>query len=237
MTSRLVCVLAAVVLIATLLPLPAPAQSSGGTAIGLVSKVIPEVSRKESGKEWAAAKRGDPLLSGDKVRTGEKALAVIKFNDNSMIRVRERSEVAITATLSGQTLSKAVDVDNGVIGFNVKKQQAGEEFRFSSPTSVASIRGTGGIFMTGENADTLTLLDGVVLFTNRVSNRSLNVNAGFTGISTRSGNLETHPSTRAEQQAASDALKGENEQPPKQLKLQLKGPNGETRELNIQYKE
>jgi len=57
-----------------------------GAPIGLLSKVILEVLRKESGKSWENAMRGQTLASGDMVRTGPKSLAIIKFKDNSLVR-------------------------------------------------------------------------------------------------------------------------------------------------------
>jgi urease accessory protein UreE len=38
---------------------------------------------------------------GDRLRTGEKSLAIVKFKDNSLVRIRERSEVIITGSTSG----------------------------------------------------------------------------------------------------------------------------------------
>ena len=53
------------------------------------------------------------------VRTGEGALAIIKFKDNSLVRLRERSELTVTGTQTGNTMSKSVEVQTGVVGFNV----------------------------------------------------------------------------------------------------------------------
>jgi hypothetical protein len=204
-------------------------------AIGVVSKTILEVTLKPSGKTWAKANKGDALSSGDMIKTGDKSFAIIKFNDNSMVRIRERSELTVTGTLKDKAFSKSVDVDRGVVGFSVKPQQTNEEFRFTSPTSVASIRGTGGMFAAHDTTDTLTVLEGTVHFTNRFSSKSLDIGSGFTGISSRSGLIESHATTRDERRAADDALKtGEQS---KQLRLQLKGPRGDSKDLIIDFKE
>lgn len=205
------------------------------TSIALISKVILDVTRKQDGKDWQKAKQGDILMAGEKVKTGEKSIAIVKFKDNSLIRIRELSELTLSAATSGTALTKSVDIDNGVIGFNVRKQQTGEEFRFTSPTSVASIRGTGGLFTSKRTSDTLTVTEGIVLLTNRASSSSVNVQAGFTGVSQKDGTLTTHVSTREERLAAEEASRTGDEL--KKLEFELRDNKGKTKQLRIEYKE
>lgn len=203
--------------------------------VGLVSKVVLDVSHREAQGEWQKAKRGDPLASGDKVLTGEKSLAIIKFKDNSMVRVREKTEVTITGTVEGTAFSKSVRVEQGVVGFNIQKQRSQEEFRFTSPTSVASIRGTGGQFVTASSADTLVVIEGEVWLTNVISSDSVEVSAGFTGISASDGSVQVRPSTPAESAAASNASRtGDQEN---RLEFEMRDSRGNRKELRIEYKE
>ncbi len=206
----------------------------GETVIGLMSKVILDVTRKEVGKEWRVAKRGETLLSGDGVRTGEKSIAVIKFKDNSMLRVREKTEVVLTGTQQGNSFSKSTELQRGVIGFNIKKQRTGEEFRFSSPTSVASIRGTGGQFEAQDSLDKLIVVDGLVRFTNSKSSESADVAGGFTGISTPDGKLQVRPSTPEEKLAAQLGSRlGDQDI---KLDIDLQDGKGKKKQLEIKFK-
>ncbi len=205
-----------------------------GATVGLLSKVIAEVSRKETDKEWQKAKRGETLGAGDMVRTGEKSVAIIKFLDNSLVRVRELTEVTVRGSMSGSNFSKSVEVHMGVIGFTVQKQRVGEEFKFSSPTSVASIRGTGGSFRSTGTGDTLIVLEGVVEFSNAGSGRLLSVAAGFTGLSFPDGTIFTRPSTSDERRRAEDALRGEAQ---KTLEFELRDNQGRTKHLHIEYRD
>jgi hypothetical protein len=207
----------------------------GEKNIAVLSKVVPEVTRLEAGRDWANARRGDLLSSGDRIKTGDRALAIIKFKDNSLVRVRERSELVVTGATAGSSFSKSVDVENGVVGFTISKQKADEEFRFTSPTSVASIRGTGGLFASADTTDTLTVIEGSVRLLNRISSQTVEVGAGFTGISFRNGSVAARPSTRNEKRAAQDALKTGDTQ--KQLKLRLRDNKGNTKDLIIDFKE
>lgn len=208
---------------------------AGDPAIGVVSKVILEVSRRSQGEDWAKASKGDALRPGDVIRTGDRSFAVLKFNDNSMVRVRENSEVSVMATQQDRALSKSVDVERGAVGFRVSKQNPGEEFRFSSPTSVASVRGTEGLFTAAPDADTLTVTLGKVMLSSRFSQQSAEITEGITGIAARDGSVLSRPATRQERRAAEEAVKtGEQ---PHRLKLHLRSRKGEDRELMIDYKE
>jgi len=215
-------------------PLYAAPPDPADAPIGLLSKVILEVLRKESGKTWEKAIRGQTLGSGDMVRTGPKSLAIIKFKDNSLVRLRERSELTVTGTTTGGAFYKAVEVQMGVVGFNVQKQRSGEEFRFTSPTSVASIRGTAGMFSATALSDTLTVTEGSVFFTNRVSQKSVDVASGFTGISNRDGTIQTRRSTESERRAALDAQQDDQR---KKLEIELRDPKGKTNRLKIEYRD
>ncbi len=202
-------------------------------AVGLVSKVVYDVTHKELDSDWQKAVRGEPLASGDRVRTGDRSLAVIKFKDNSLVRVRERSELTVSGDQSGRAFSKEVRIDKGVVGFTIQKQRPDEEFRFTSPTSVASIRGTGGSYARQE-ADTLVVTEGSILFTNTVSSQSVLVEAGFTGISTPDGSILTRPSTPGERQSALDAARpGDREN---RLELELRDRQGGRKHLRIDYR-
>jgi hypothetical protein len=210
---------------------PPPPDAS----IALLSKVILDVTRKQEGKDWQKAKQGDILVSGERIKTGIKSIAIIKFKDNSLIRVRERSELIVNGTTTKNALTKTVEVDNGVIGFNIKKQQTGEEFRFASPTSVASIRGTGGLFTSRASNDTLTVTEGLVTFTNRKTSQSVAVQEGFTGISLSNGTIIARPSTREERQAADDANHVGDQL--KKIEFELRDNQGKPKQLRIEFKE
>ncbi|MEK9137447.1 MAG: FecR domain-containing protein [Bacteroidota bacterium] len=209
---------------------PPPASS-----IALISKVVLDVFRKETGKEWLAAKKGETLASGDKVKTGAKSIAIIKFKDNSLVRVRELTELTVTGSMDGSAFSKSVDVKSGVVGFNIKKQQTGEEFRFSSPTSVASIRGTGGSFNASSLADTLIVTDGAIQFTNNVSSTVVEVKDGFTGISKPDGTITTRPSTAEERAAAEQAARVSDQD--NRLEFELRDGKGNSKRLKIDFRD
>jgi hypothetical protein len=173
--------------------------------VAIVRKVVRDVARREALTDWHVARLGEPLSSGDRVKAGENSSALIKFRDNSFVRVCERSDLRIHETPGEASLSTSVDLENGAVGFHITKQRAATEFRFTSPTSVASIRGTGGRFVSRCMSDTLTLFDGMVVFTNVASGVSVEVRTGCTGISNPDGMISVRPATPDELRTAGTA--------------------------------
>lgn len=222
---------AAAILVAACVSLT-PAQT---TPVGLLSKVINDVARKSPTTDWTRATKGDQVISGHQVRTGDQSFAILKFNDNTMVRIREATVLTVTGTVDAGKFSKSVDLNSGAVGFKVQRQRVGEEFRFTSPTSVASVRGTDGLFSTTGGGDTLIIASGSVSLLNRFSQKSVDVPQGFTGISAPDGSIASRTSTREEQRSAAEALRTGDQ--PRQLRLQLRTPDGEKRDLIIDYKE
>jgi hypothetical protein len=207
--------------------------SSGSVA--LVTKTIKVVTKKTAANDWNAAAKGDVLTSGDQVRTAEKSLAVVKFIDNSLVRVREKSELTVNGE-SGTPgrLSKVVRLGSGAFGFDIKKQKQDEQFRFTSPTSVASIRGTKGKMSGGEGHDTLVVTEGLISFSNTVSNRSVEVPAGSIAFSHADGTISVRAATADELLDAENAALGGalND-----FRLELRNGQGESKELRLRFRQ
>ena len=207
---------------------------AGDPAVALVTKTIQVVSRKTPATEWSKAAKGDPLASGDQVQTGVKSLAVVKFIDNSIVRVREQSELTITGESSSpRSLSKEVKMSQGVLGFDIKKQQQNEQFRFTSPTSVASIRGTKGKRSCGANGDTLLTLEGLVNLLNNISNKDLDIPAGWIGFCYPDGSISSRKATEDELNDALNLVNGTVND----IKIELQDSKGNKKDLRIQNKQ
>jgi hypothetical protein len=167
--------------------------------VAIIFKPVGAVDCMKEGKDWSKAAAATPLISGDKVKTGENSFVIIKFIENSILRLQEKSEITIRGEMTAnKEFSKNVHLERGQLGFNVKKQE-NEKFEFSTPTSVASIRGTEGLLINGgDSSDVLILGTGVVVFTNIASNTSVNVNGGQTAYSYANGTIEVKKTTPEE---------------------------------------
>ncbi len=190
---------------ALLLPLAAAAQPSEPVE-ALVVRTVRDVERRAgAGGAWADAVRLDRLLSGYQVRTGPESLTVVEFADETKLVVRERSLLEIRGRVeAGRIASREVEVTEGNVAFSVTKRPE-EDFRFTSPTGVASIRGTEGGFdyEPGTDASWCVITEGTARMTNAVSGEEVMVEAGRTAIARADGTIELRRSTPEDLRRAS----------------------------------
>lgn len=206
--------------------------------VGIVTKVSNSVSIKGDNGDWKAAKRADKILSGDKIKTDTKSTAVIKFLDGSILRVKGNTELVLYSDRAGTKIDKKVQVDVGDIGFNVRKQKD-ENFSFSSPASVATIRGTEGGFGSSELRDYLMLLNGLAVFTNSVTNETIDLSANqIAELNRKTGKVESRNLTGNEKDEFNkDNDDAEKDSTTKKLKLDFKMPDGSLKSLELEYQE
>ncbi len=181
--------------------------------VATIFKPVGIVDYKTENKDWVKAKSATPMIAGDIIRTQENSFAIIKFLENSMIRVQEKSEVTVSGEIAKGEFSKNVYLQRGEVGFQVKKRP-NEKFEFSTPTSVASIRGTSGLLIAGQDStDVLILGSGSVDFKNLISNIIQNIKAGQTGYSMADGTIKVEESSQEDQrllnQSTADTSKSE----------------------------
>ncbi len=204
--------------------------------IGLISKVVRDVSlRPDDAEDWNRAERGNPLSSGDRVKTGQQSLAVLKFRDASFVRVREKSEVVMSTAAGEKPVVKSIETEEngGSFGFDIKKQ-IDAKFQFTSPTSVASIRGTSGKWSAGPDAnDTLWLGTGLVALLNRISETEILVRGGSIAFSNADGTITVRPMTPEELAEARLASGGGAE---RNLDLRFRNGDGGEKHLKIKFK-
>ncbi|MCA0445254.1 MAG: FecR family protein [Bacteroidetes bacterium] len=204
--------------------------------VAVITRVYNEVKVKPEKGTWKDAKRADKLTNGDNIKTGEKASAVVKFLDGSILRVRPNSELVVYSDRSGTKINKNVQIDVGQIGFDVRKRKE-ENFSFSSPTSVASIRGTDGGYSTNDDADKLLINDGEAELENKANGEKVKVGSGQTGeLDKKTGNLQS----RNQSSDDTNQLNGMNTDGPgtkKKMTIEVQMPDGTTKTLEVEYSE
>ncbi len=187
-----------VIIIASLLAGGFVLYKPGGPAVAIVKKVVNDVKYKLSDKDgWDAAKASQILADHDEIRTGPKSLAVILFTDGSgQLRVRENSVLQIYGRKDNKQLNKNTLIQNGTVSFDVSKQ-SNEEFKFTTPTAVASIRGTGGLLGANNDSTFLSLEHGSVDFQSLVQGGGGGtVNGGQTGVIYKDGRFISRQSNQ-----------------------------------------
>ncbi|PKL83279.1 MAG: hypothetical protein CVV24_05735 [Ignavibacteriae bacterium HGW-Ignavibacteriae-3] len=166
------------------------------TPVAQVKKIIKNVEfRDRTESEWLPAKVSTPLYDGGQVKTDAKSVAVILFTDGSgLLRVRENSILNVYAEIKNRKMNKNTYIDRGSVSFDVKKQED-EEFKFTTPTAVASIRGTSGLFDVVDNGESTMILETGSVELETKTGKKVSLTAGYTASFDRQGNANVVPSS------------------------------------------
>ncbi len=173
--------------------------------VAIVIKTVKDVQSKSGNMPFKPAQRGQNLNSGDAVKTGDKSFSILRFVDGSVIRVQENSEIKVRGEKADGKMEKTVDINFGKLGFNVK-QKPGEQFRFTSPTSVASIKGTNGAYNSDSEGSSLTIVEGKGEFETK-DGKKFEVNSGETAFVDNKGQSGKRKATQNELNSATTSTK------------------------------
>ncbi len=148
------------IFLAALISISFALEDSNETPVALIKKIIKDVSYKTiDATDWEVARTGIPLKSGEQIKTGFKSLALVLFTDGTgLLRVRENSIMYVYGDRDAEKINKNTFIEKGLIGFDINKQDA-EEFKFTTPTAVAAIRGTAGYIEVGTDSSTTIVCD------------------------------------------------------------------------------
>jgi hypothetical protein len=109
-------------------------------AVVIKSRGAVTVQKKGSSKQ-DRAKRGTRIYDGSKILTKAKSFAAIKFiDDGSLVRIRPNSSCTVNGKKEKASIAKNIFIEVGTLFAKVFQQKA--SFRVSTPTSVASVKGT-----------------------------------------------------------------------------------------------
>ena len=118
----------------------------GAEKIAFTTKVSGRVTLTTPQGQTNPLKRGTALNMDEKIVTGSDGSVVIMFiDDKSILRIQKNTTLTIRGESIGsgssRALSKQIDMQFGKLRAQVSEQRRGE-FRISTPTSVASVKGT-----------------------------------------------------------------------------------------------
>jgi len=202
-------------------------------SVAVVTKVKGnvEVRHGDSGTSYNVAKAGELLKDEDFVRTGANAFAVLIYlDDKSMVKLKGNTNLSIRGKRTGKGLEKNLELTGGTVKAVVSKQRRGE-FKITSPTSVASVKGTSFWIVTNtQTGDVVYIEEGVVQVTNLATGAIVDLLENQTGFSTPDGGLTVSTTI------ASDIPEDEDEDDvPKELRIIMTGPDGQEKVLIIKY--
>ena len=209
-------------------------NSQPNSSIAVLSKVKGEVSVKNNSdfKDFIKVNPGYIFKDGDHVKTGINSFAVLIYlDDKSMVKLKSSTSLVINGIKDGNGINKNLNLNNGAIKSIINKQKKGE-FKVTSPTSVASVKGTSFWSVTNINqGDTFFNEEGVVEIKNLISGEIIDLLENQTGVSLSSGLINISQTIQSEIPIDEDS--GENV--PQELRIILTGPNQEQKILIIKY--
>lgn len=139
MRTILVSTLAAVL---ALTPFAGCKKSREAQATFRITAVVGQVSINSPGND---ARIGAPLRPGDRVITGSASMAILSMPERSGIKIYENTDFLVTdakSDESGAATDARFDMDRGSSFFTIEKLARARTVQVSTPTAVASVRGT-----------------------------------------------------------------------------------------------
>ncbi|OGW95560.1 MAG: hypothetical protein A3G33_11180 [Omnitrophica bacterium RIFCSPLOWO2_12_FULL_44_17] len=190
---------------------------------------------------WIPAKNGMALEPGDTIKTESSSKAKLKMT-NGEIRLDEKTNFRVKEfTIKDEEIQASLELTIGQLKANIDKMKKGSLMQFRTPTSVASVRGTGlGLLVylfEGEIFSRLDVFEGIVGFSDLNGEHEHNVEAGEhstgdeEGTTTPEDNTEDGTGTENEPGTLSEGLEpqpGFQQNTPGSLDNASGNPNEET---------
>ena len=118
-------------------------------------------------RKYIPAYKGQMLKSSEWIKTKDNVFVAIVFLDGSNIKIKQKTEVQITSyRQTSKELKTTLNLTKGQAWSNVASQGDAGEFTITTPSAVASVKGTEfDLEYNAENDEsTLTVFSGEVLF-------------------------------------------------------------------------
>jgi hypothetical protein len=117
-------------------------EKSDDRPLAFVQKFKPTVGVQNQGQLQDVEKRGEPLYTGDTLRTDTNGFALVQFMDKSLAKVKPESRLIVRGEIEDkQNSNTRIGLELGEIFLNVS-DQGSDNFEVATNTSVASVKGT-----------------------------------------------------------------------------------------------
>lgn len=199
-------------------------------AVVVKSKGSVHISRGKNSRT-NQVKKGQVLYDGDKIRTQSGAFCALKFiDDKSLLRVRENSSCVIEGKREKDHINKNIVVEIGSFFASLFKQRG--KFTVTTPTSVASVKGTK--FWIVQLADGRTFYIGIEGLVDLLNNAGrVLLRSGQTAIYVSKDKLPEIRLTREGEIPPLEGGLGNN----KSLEIEFRDAEGNLKKLHINYQE
>ncbi len=140
------------------------------------------------------------LLSRDLIETGSDSYVDLVFEDRATIRIGENTKIVLEkasiSSASGETSEIEWGLEKGSIISSVTRASEKEKYTITTPTSVASVRGTDFAVDSDPEQNSVAVADGAVEMESKESGEKQVIEAGNVGSVTSDGQLEVRNATK-----------------------------------------
>ncbi|MFC2061636.1 FecR domain-containing protein [Elusimicrobiota bacterium] len=145
-------------------------------SVAVVSEIEGELSyRSTEMQDWASVSAGQELDTGDRLKTGDKATAIINFNAGHSAVMNENSEMVIRSAMKEKT---NLDLFKGKLRSKVKKLTGEQAYIIETPQAVCAVRGTDFTVSVKKNMTKIRVYEGVVEAKELITGKKLEISAG-----------------------------------------------------------
>lgn len=207
---------------------------SAADKIAITIKVKGKVSLLANGNtEKTLLKPGTVLKDQDQILASKGGFAALMYlDDKTVVKLLGNSDLTIAGDRTKNRINKSLDIKYGKIAADISPQKE-NEFRISTPTSVASVKGTElKIASDPATGDSFTLLDGFIEVTNSITGETKEVEEGETVISTPEGSLDVRETTTEDMVGFEEV---DVEKLTQELRFELEDEDGNIKEIIIQF--
>ncbi len=136
-------------------------QESKASFKAKVINVLGTCEKQRESSSWSPMRVGQNMIEKDRIRTREESEVVMKTPDGSSLTFAENTEIVLSIENLSFNKSVSILVENGVVHFDVQKQNA-STMTFKTGTAVAAIRGTAGFVGSVGGKTVASLKEGLV---------------------------------------------------------------------------
>lgn len=203
--------------------------------LAFVQKFKPSVEVQNQGDLQDIKERGNPLYSGDTLRTNENGFALVQFMDKSSAKVKPDSRLIVEGEIEDkQNSSTRIGLELGEIFMNVS-DQGEDNFDVATNTSVASVKGTD---FGASSDDYFWVEEGEVEISVNRSGESVTLTDRTYGQVNEDGTIETGELTDEElEEKNREYSEMEGNVEPEIYELQFIDENGDVRVIEIKVYE
>lgn len=204
--------------------------------VGLFTATKGKVSLSRNSRN-VKFKNGDMLYDADEIRTGKQSFAAYKYIDgSSTIKVFANSYVKVSGVRNGKGVNKTTQVNSGSVYAKVTPGRGGT-MTVQTPTSVASVKGTG--FLTKVNSEqeaTYIVTEGVIELKVMDSEELTEVKAGQTAFVDKELNVQVRDTTEEDLDEIEQAeIEAAQNYVPKKVTIQVADEQGRIKYIEITY--